>query len=47
MFVRLKRAGRYTYLQLVENHREGRKVRQRVLCTLGRLDKLEEKGGGM
>lgn len=43
--MRTKRAGKYTYLQLVENYREGGKVRQRVLCTLGRLDKLEERGG--
>ena len=45
MFVRAKRVGRYTYLQLVENRREGKKVRQRVLCTLGRVDKLAERGG--
>ena len=45
MFVRAKRAGKYTYLQLVENHREGGKVRQRVLCTLGRADRLAERGG--
>ena len=38
--------GKYTYLQLVENYREGGKVRQRVLCTLGRLDRLAERGGG-
>jgi len=37
--------GKYTYLQLVENRREGGKVRQRVLCTLGRVDVLAEKGG--
>ncbi|MGY4707290.1 IS1634 family transposase [Candidatus Bipolaricaulota sp. J31] len=45
MFVRAKRVGKYTYLQLVENRREGGKVRQRVLCTLGRMDVLAEKGG--
>ncbi len=45
MFVRAKRVGKYTYLQLVENRREGGKVRQRVLCNLGRMDVLAEKGG--
>ena len=40
MFVRVKPSGRYKYLQIVENSREGKKVKQHVLCTLGRLDKL-------
>ena len=30
------------YLQLVKSYREGKKVRQKTLCTLGRLDKLAE-----
>ena len=43
MFIREKRrtnkdGSTVTYLQLVENRRVGDKVRQRVLCTLGRLD---------
>lgn len=44
MFVRVKPSGRYKYLQVVENSREGKKVKQHVLCTLGRLDKLTASG---
>ena len=44
MFARLKNSGRYQYLQIVENRREGRKVVQRVISTIGRLDKLHAKG---
>jgi len=44
MFVRVKPSGRYKYLQIVENSREGKKVKQHVLCTLGRLDKLTASG---
>jgi len=44
MFARLKNSGRYQYLQIVENRREGRKVVQRVIATIGRLDKLHAKG---
>jgi hypothetical protein len=44
MFVRVKPAGNYRYLQIAENHREGRKVKQRILCTLGRVDELTESG---
>jgi transposase len=44
MFARLKNSGRYQYLQIVENHREDRKVVQRVIATIGRLDKLHAKG---
>ena len=43
MFARVKKSGKYQYLQLVENKREGEKVKQRVLITLGRIDKLNEK----
>ena len=42
MFVRVKPSGRYKYLQIVENSREGKKVKQHVLCTLGRLDRLTD-----
>jgi len=45
MFVRAKKVGKYTYLQLVENKRVEGKTRQRVVATLGRLDQLEKKGG--
>jgi transposase len=44
MFVRIKGTGQYRYLQIVENHREGSRTRQRVLCTLGRLDSLQGSG---
>lgn len=40
MFIRVKGTEPYRYLQIVENHREGRQTRQRVLCTLGRVDEL-------
>jgi len=44
MFVRVKPSGLYRYLQIAENYREGKKVKQKVLCTLGRLDQLAESG---
>ncbi len=43
MFARTKKSGKYDYLQIVENHREGEKVNQRVIVTLGRLDKMQAK----
>jgi len=44
MFARTKKSGKYEYLQIVENHREGQKVNQRVISTLGRLDQMHAKG---
>jgi len=44
MFVRAKGKEPYRYLQIVENHREGRRTVQRVLCTLGRVDELRTSG---
>ena len=44
MFARVKKAGPYQYLQIVENRREGRKTRQRVIATVGRMDELEARG---
>src|SRR5271169_938617 len=44
MFARTKKSGKYEYLQIVENHRDGEKVNQRVIATLGRLDKMHAKG---
>lgn len=44
MFIRSKTVQGRTYLQVVESYREGGKVRQRVVATLGRLDKLTESG---
>ena len=37
MFCRARVSGSNTYLQIVENQRDGKKVRQRVIATLGRL----------
>lgn len=44
MFFREKKAKGYSYLQVVENHWEAGKSRQRVLGTLGRLDHLKGNG---
>jgi hypothetical protein len=44
MFARIKKSGKYEYLQVVENRREGPKVNQRVIATLGRLDQMRAKG---
>ena len=48
MFVRVKNVQangrRYQYLQVVENFREGERVRQRILGSLGRLDELLASG---
>lgn len=45
MFARIKKSGRYQYLQIVENRREGFKVVQRVIGTVGRMDQLKQKDG--
>ena len=44
MFFRLKKSKQNQYLQIVENSRQGTQVKQRVLCTLGRLDDLQQSG---
>jgi len=44
MFARVKKSGKYQYLQIVENKKAGGKVMQRVIGTVGRLDKMNEKG---
>jgi transposase len=44
MFFRAKKSGPRTYLQIVENSWNGGKVRQRVIATVGRLDRLRESG---
>ncbi|MHB1527295.1 MAG: IS1634 family transposase [Candidatus Dormibacteria bacterium] len=48
MYPRVKRVRRgsqvHEYVQLVEGWREGGKVRQRVVATLGRLDELKASG---
>src|SRR6516162_10550216 len=38
MFVRDKRIGRYTYVYLVENVREGGGTKQRIIANLGRKE---------
>ena len=44
MFVRIKNSHGYKYLQIVESKREGKKVKQRVLTTLGQLEPLRSSG---
>ncbi|MGD8893327.1 MAG: IS1634 family transposase [Desulfobacterales bacterium] len=44
MFARVKKSGKYQYLQIVENRKEKGKVKQRVIATVGRMDRLQEKG---
>jgi transposase len=44
MFARIKKSGPHQYLQIVENRREGSKTIQRVISTIGRLDRLHAKG---
>src|SRR4051794_22108176 len=45
MFFRLKKSGPRSYLQIVENRRDGRAVRQHVIATIGRIDDLAARGG--
>jgi len=44
VFVRTKRSGSHEYLQIVRSYREGRRVRQQVIGTLGRRDQLVASG---
>jgi transposase len=44
MFIRSKKVKGFVYLQLVESKREGKKTKQIVLKSLGRLDTLQENG---
>jgi hypothetical protein len=44
VYVRVSKSGPRNYLQIVESYRDGKKVRQRVIATLGRLEKLQNKG---
>ena len=43
MFVQLKKTEKYEYLQIVENKREGKTTKQRVLVSLGRADEPRTK----
>ena len=44
MFARVKKSGKYQYLQIVENRKIKGKVKQRVISTVGRMDQLQAKG---
>src|SRR5215470_12355262 len=44
MYFRKKTTGGRAYLQIVESRREGARVRQQVIATLGRYDELSESG---
>ena len=44
MFARIKKSGKYEYLQIVENRKENGNVKQRVIATIGRMDQLHPKG---
>jgi len=44
MFFRQKKSGKRVYLQIVENRWEQGRSKQRVIATLGRLDRLSESG---
>jgi hypothetical protein len=44
MFARVKKSGNNQYLQIVENKKISGKVVQRVISTVGNLDRLREKG---
>ena len=44
MFARVKKSGKYQYLQVVENRKIKGKVKQRVIATIGRMDRLQAKG---
>jgi len=44
MFFRQKKSGKRVYLQIVENRWENGQSRQRVVATLGRLDRLRDSG---
>lgn len=44
MFFRVKGTAERKYLQIAESFREGTKVKQRIIATLGRLDELQASG---
>jgi len=44
VFFRLKKSGERSYVQIVENKREGAAVRQSVIANLGRADELAASG---
>jgi transposase len=44
MFLRVKKTSGREYLQIAESYRDGGKVRQRVIATIGRTDELVARG---
>jgi len=44
MFARIKKSGPYQYLQIVKSRREGKKIIQQVMTTIGRMDRPQAKG---
>ena len=42
MFLKVTRAKKYTYLQLVHSYREGKKVKHRVIANLGSFETLKD-----
>ena len=44
MFARIKKSGNNEYLQIVENRRDGKMISQRVIATIGRMDRLQARG---
>ena len=40
MFARIKKSGRYPYLQIAENRRKGSQIRPRVIAMLEHMDRL-------
>ncbi|MCD4693670.1 MAG: IS1634 family transposase [Calditrichales bacterium] len=44
MYTRIKKSGKYEYLQICRSIREGKKVKQHVIATIGRMDQLNDKG---
>lgn len=44
MFVRVKPSGGHRYLQIAQNYRQDGKVKQKIICTLGRIEDLTEGG---
>jgi len=44
MFARIKKSGKHQYLQIVENRRKNKKTVQRVISTVGRMDRLQARG---
>lgn len=38
MFVRIKKSGKYSYLQIVKSQRRWNRVHQKVVASLGNLD---------